>query len=131
MIKLIEVCTFQVNLSPTLTRTCINIRMLLSSAGADPGGGCRGCAPLPSQLRHSLVVHTLIRNILDPPLFCTLRMVKRSLDSFDCKTYFKFEYYTNKACILEISIPSIYSKQRIPNVLNCFPIEGFLAHQPS
>ena len=55
--------------------------------GADLGGGCRGCAPpspfdtkpsssysllkfvyLTSQLRYSLVVHPLLRKILDPPL---------------------------------------------------------------
>ena len=53
--------------------------------GADLGGGCRGCAPLPPEMnlslysllkfvyltgqwRHSLEVHPLLRKILDPPL---------------------------------------------------------------
>ena len=59
------------------------------TAGADLGGGCRGCAPLPEmtygfliqlvfckksvvywcQLRHSLVVHPLLKKILDLPLY--------------------------------------------------------------
>ena len=58
------------------------------NAGADLGGGCRGCAPPPpwdelmkpssylllkfvyltGQLRHFSVVHPLLRKILDPPL---------------------------------------------------------------
>ena len=60
---------------------------VLLTAGADLGGGCRGCAPPPppqmtcgfliqlvflrpvtSQLSHSLVVHPLLKKILDPPL---------------------------------------------------------------
>ena len=61
-------------------------------AGLDLGGGCRGCAPLPDddlrlsnttgilkknvvywcKLRHSLVVHPLLRKILDPPLLSSI-----------------------------------------------------------
>ena len=62
-------------------------------AGEDPGGGCRGFAPHPpppqmtcgfliqlvlcnkrSQLRFSLLVHPLLRKILDPPLCWELRL---------------------------------------------------------
>ena len=60
--------------------------------GADPGGGCRGCAPPPEiksssysllkfvyvtgQWRHSLEVQPLLRKILDPPFIDNKRRKK-------------------------------------------------------
>ena len=82
-----------VNSNLALTQTKVDFPCGFPSV-ADLGGGCRGCAPPPpqkkmtcgfliqlvfwysllkfvyvtNQLRHSLVVHHLLRKILDPPL---------------------------------------------------------------
>ena len=52
-------------LSPVSQNTCCLDPFYCLNAGADLGGGCRGCAPPP---------HPLLKKILDPPLECLLTM---------------------------------------------------------